>query len=132
MLNLRPKSNVKDGARLHEDATDKLWLVYGSRRHHVSSSDVFRKLFRGKVFIEPTDPSSINQLTRGDDLLTGTCLVRSDRKVQIYLLAVSERAPLLHPIASVEAFDRFGFDYDLVRDVPDAMIASVKPGLALA
>ena len=103
MLNLRPKSNVKDGARLHEDATDKLWLVYGSRRHHVSSSDVFR-----------------------------TCLVRSDRKVQIYLLAVSERAPLLHPIASVEAFDRFGFDYDLVRDVPDAMIASVKPGLALA
>ena len=125
------KAEFPDGTRVLDPITDKLWLVFDGRYHHVTCGDVFSKLFRERVPITPLNGHDRNSLKHGDDLIFGSCIVRGDTNVTTYFLAVHPTKVKLHPIPSVEVFDKYGFDWSQCRQLPENMLKRFPKGRPL-
>jgi hypothetical protein len=76
--------------------------------------------------------ANVDEVALGDDMAEGSCLVRADGDLTIYLLTGgSDSGPSLHHVQSFESFTDFHFDEGKVRDVPALALKAVPPGPAL-
>ena len=118
--------------RLLDVATDRLWLIFDGRRHHVTSIDVHTSLFRQSVSLTRVDGAQIAQVREGQELIYGSRLVRTERRPTIYFVAVFPTTVVLHPIPNTAVFDKYGFDYTLCQTLPETLFGKMSQGRALS
>ncbi len=116
-----------DGMRLMEEGSSQVFLMYGGRRHHISTSAVYDALYSEITGIVTF--SDVGLIAQGPDLGDGTCLIRADESVFIYLVTRSAEGQVRrHFIPTYESLLDFGFDEGKVRNVPPILMEAVPEG----
>jgi hypothetical protein len=119
-----------NGARLFTPGQHQVWLVYHGTRHHITGPGVFDALFSDGVPL--TAMEDVGELQRGADLVDGTCLVRAEGDMPIFLVTgFPDTEVRKHHIVSYESFMAFGFDEAKVRLVPRLVLAAIPLGREL-
>lgn len=119
-----------DGLRLMEPEKPDVWLIFRGERHRIVSGSVYDSLFGEVEAIRlHTD---VDAITAGPELVEGTCLVRADGGLAIYLVARTERGAVQkHHIPDYETFLDFGFDEAKVRSIPPMVLQGLEEGLEI-
>jgi len=115
-----------DGLRLRQMNHPDPWVVFGGRRHLITTPDVYDALFCRDD--DPVEVGGLSGIPRGSDLEWGTALVQADEGGAIFLLVGSFGPPILHRIASWETFVDFGFQSEKIRRVPILLLKAVEQG----
>jgi hypothetical protein len=119
-----------DGLRLTEPGKPEVWLVFGGERHLIASSAVYDALFSEVTGLVPYE--DVDGITLGPALGEGTCLVRGDGQLSIYLLTRAHNGRIVrHFIPTWESLVGFGFDHDKVRNVPPLALEDLPEGVDL-
>ena len=119
-----------DGMRLIEPGRPEVWLVIRGERRRVASTAVYDALWSETTRLVPFE--GVNWITSGPDLDDGTCLIRPDGGLPIYLLARSGNGHVLrHFIPTYESLLDFAFDEGKVRSVPPLVIEGLQEGMEL-
>lgn len=121
-----------DGRRISEPGSNEVWLVFHGRRHRIASPRVYDALFDEVDGIEYV--GDLDDVLAGNELNEGTCLVRGDGELSIYLLTgvPYSRWPLddvkRHFIPTYEDMLEFRFDEAKVRNLPILVLQAISIG----
>jgi hypothetical protein len=114
-----------DGCRLRKPGEAAVWLIFQGLRHHIADPDTYSALFaddRGVV-----DDVQVGEIALGPELNHGSCLVRAQGGVSIYLVFGRPRAIRCF-IPTLESFNEFGFAMSKVCDVPRILLDAIPVG----
>jgi hypothetical protein len=116
-----------DGMRLIEEGSSQVFLMFGGRRHHISSSAVYDALFSEITGLVTF--SDVALIAEGPELGDGTCLIRADESLFIYLVMRSAEGQVRrHFIPTYESLLDFCFDESKVRNVPPIVMEAIPEG----
>lgn len=116
--------------RVTQDGAPDVWLIFHGRRHRIGSPEVYDSLFTGVEGVVAL--RGVNVIAAGPELSTGTCLVRAEGSLGIYLIARSMGGQVRrHLIPTYESMLGFGFDEQKVRTVPPLMVEGLASGPAV-
>lgn len=115
--------NDLDGLRLVEPGKPDVWLMFHGRRHRVASPAVYDALFAEAEALVHSD--EIPPIAMGPELNDGTCLVRAQDTMGIFLITGCYPNVTKHYIPSFESFSDFGFSLAAVKDVPAILLDHV-------
>ncbi len=119
-----------DGMRLIEPGEPHVWLIIRGERRQVASTAVYDALWSETTGLVPFE--GVRWITPGPDLADGTCLIRADGGLSIFLLARTDNGQVLrHFIPTYESLLDFAFDEGKVRSVPPLMIEGLVEGIEL-
>ncbi|MDP8916958.1 MAG: hypothetical protein M3M95_07145 [Pseudomonadota bacterium] len=119
-----------DGRRLNEPGKPEVWLVFGGERHQIASSTVYDSLFSEVTGLLPYE--GVEWITEGPVLEEGTCLIRADETLSIYLVTRRFNGQVVrHFIPTYESLVDFGFDQGKVRNVPPLVVEGLHEGVEL-
>jgi hypothetical protein len=119
-----------NGARVFTPGKPEVWLVFHGTRHHLVSPAVYEALFISGEGLTMMD--DVEEIQRGADLVDGTCLVRAEGELPIYLVTgFPQTAIRKHYVASYDSFLAFAFSEEKVRIVPPLVLAAVPTGREL-
>lgn len=119
-----------DGLRLLEPGQPDVWLIFGGERHRIASSLVYDALFNEVEGLVPYE--GVERILLGPELGEGTCLIRADGALAIYLLTRAGNGQIQrHFIPTYESLLDFGFDEAKVRSVPSLVIEGLDEGVEL-
>lgn len=123
--------DIADGSRLLDRTQNRLWFVFGGKKHHVVCARVHGSLFVQEVAILPTTAAILADIPEGPDLLFGTSLIRRGENIAVYFLAIHPKGNALHNVPSKDIADRCGFDLNLSRTLPVRTFDRLKRGADL-
>jgi hypothetical protein len=123
MADLRPDL---DGMRLHKPDSPDVWLVFHGRRHRVASPAVYDALWSEIDRLVQFEEADSVEL--GEELVDGTCLVRAEGTLPIYLLTVMGGEVRRFFIPTYEALLAYGFDEGKVRELPHLVLRAIPSG----
>ena len=119
-----------DGLRLLEPGRPDVWLIFGGERHRIASSAVYDALFSEVEGLVPYQ--GVERILLGPELEEGTCLIRADEGLSIYLLARAGNGEVQrHFIPTYESLLDFRFDEAKVRAVSPLVIEGLNEGADL-
>ncbi|GJD48529.1 hypothetical protein OPKNFCMD_1251 [Methylobacterium crusticola] len=115
-----------DGQRVRTANAPEIWLVYGGRRHHVTTYEVYESLFGEADHIVDVETATIPV---GPALGPGSGLIRAAGSDAIYLLArgVDGRA-LRHHVVDHDQLLAFRFRHDRITALPADALDRIPPG----
>lgn len=111
-----------DGLRLIEPGKPEVWLMFHGRRHLVASTEVYDSLWSeidGLVYRE-----DVAEIAMAEELNAGTCLIRAEGGLSIYLLTGSPQVKRYF-IPTWESLVDFGFDEAKVKSIPPLALEGV-------
>ena len=114
-----------DGLRIRTPSTGEVWLMFHGVRHYITSPAVYDAMFSN---LSVRDVPETATIMRGADLVDGAVLVRGGDCRIFLVTAVNATEVRRFRIVDWETFQTFGFDIDLVKDVPDILISAVADG----
>lgn len=115
-----------DGLRLYARDHPDVWLVFSGRRHRIASPAVYDAMFSEIDRLVAFD--GIEQIALGDELCEGSCLVRADGALSIYLLTMIDGEVRRHFVPTYETLCDFGFAEERVREIPPLLLEAVPAG----
>lgn len=119
-----------DGLRLIEPGTPDVWLIFRGERHRITSSAVYDSLFSEVEGLVPYE--GVDGIQLGPELGEGTCLIRAEGALSIYLLTRTEGGQVERLfIPTYESLLDFGFDEGKVRSVSPLVIDGLEEGMEL-
>ena len=119
-----------DGLRLVDPGSPDVWLMFGGARHRVTSSAVFDALFYEVERLVPH--YGVNRIAIGPELGEGTCLIRADGSISVYLLARASNGRVQkHFVPTHESMLDFGFNESAIRAVSPLVIEALPDGVQL-
>jgi hypothetical protein len=119
-----------DGLRLLQPGSPDVWLIFGGERHRIASSAVFDALFSEVEKLVPFQ--GVDRIPLGPELGEGTCLIRADGALSIYLLARASNGQVQkHFIPTYESLVDFAFNEGAVRAVSPLVIEGLQDGVDL-
>ena len=118
-----------DGLRLVQAGGPDVWLVFHGVRHRIPSPAVYDALFRDTSGLVAY--ANVDEVRLGDEMAEGSCLIRADHSLPIFLLTASPAGPRRHLILSYETFVDFGFDEAKVRSLPVLALEAITQGADL-
>lgn len=114
------------GSYISSDGRE-IWVVFGGRRHHVVSEDVYNALF--EPYAQHKHIDDLMLIPRGFDFGHGTCLIKCDNTEIIYILARgSDSQVRKHRICDFETFKKLSLNLELCRVVPGLVIDAIVSG----
>jgi hypothetical protein len=114
-----------DGSRLIQPGKPDVWLMFHGRRHRVVSPTVYDNLWSEVEGLTPRE--DIPDIAMGPELNEGTCLIRAEGTLPIYLLTGFPAVRRLF-VPTYETLLAFGFDEARVKTVPPLVMEAVSPG----
>ena len=99
-------------------------IVINRTVYNIDENSDLRKLFVPQLKQRIPD---ISKIERGPELCTGTCLVRGEGSVGIYLVTGYPHTRR-HRISSFEVFNNFCFDMNSVKDIPIICLEQIPIG----
>lgn len=123
MIRARPDL---DGLRLIAPGRPEVFLMFGGRRHQVSSSAVYDALWNEVEGL--VSSFDVDTIELGPPLVEGSCLIRPDGDVAIHLLTATAEGPIRHFVPTYESLLDFAFDEGRVRNVPRLLLDAVPAG----
>ncbi len=113
-----------DGAVITLPNDAGLALVFQGRSHAIENANVQNALFVNKPL---ESIGQVKGLAEGEMLNDGSCLIRAEGEHGIFLLTGLPKTRRCL-ITSFEAFTKFGFDMDKVRNVPWLVLQAIPVG----
>lgn len=115
-----------DGLRLIQPGTPDVWLMFDGKRHRIASPAVYDALFSeiDRLVAFPEADS----ISMGEPIGEGSCLIRADGTLAIYLLTAFEGEARRGFVPTYESLRDFGFDEAKVRDVPMLLLNAIPVG----
>lgn len=114
-----------DGLRLLGSGSQDVWLMFHGQRHLVADADVYDSLWSERDGLVHHD--GLDEIPVGPPLGQGTCLIRAEGQLSIYLLT-GWPGVRRHLVATWESLLDFGFDEGKARPIPPLALE----GLALS
>jgi hypothetical protein len=116
--------------RLIEPGKPDVWLMVRGERRRVASSAVYDSFWSETSGLVPFD--GVEWITLGPELGEGSCLVRADETLSIYLVARTDSGAVLrHFIPTYESLLDYGFDEVKVRNIPPLVLEGLMEGMEL-
>ena len=103
-------------------------MILQKYRHKISNNSVYNSLFEG----EPSEVKfgDIEHYSVGSELCTGSCLVRGEDSIDIYLV-MGYPSTKRYKIENFETFQSYRFKMTSVRHVPTLVLEQVPLGLSI-
>ncbi len=120
-----------DGCRLFIPGQPEVWLVFHGQRHRIASPRVYESLFKDAEGL--VEEPGLGAIAEGPDLGEGTCLVRPQESLSIYLVTAGEGGIVRrHLVLNWDSMCDFGFDEAKVVTVPALVFEGLAPGRDLS